>query len=248
LAQQPPSPSSPPGEATVELTLPPLPDQRARRSASGEPEPDSPRQGSSDGASDHTALGEPDENPEGTIWSRQVPGYSVPPEPEPDEIPVPPAPRPGITPTEPDESPKPSRRPDIIIPEEPDQIPPIPPGPEPTPEVPPPARIPAEPDPDPTTPGEKDPLDVILGPVQGPEPRPVDPPARPERTTLRRDRSDTTSIADLLTEALVAYQATAPDELSPEPAQESTPPVHRAQSSRVGRHRLPDWASFDVDG
>jgi GGDEF domain-containing protein len=175
--------------------------------------------------------------------------YTTPePEQEPDEIPEPPPLRPGIFPTDPDEPPRPPRKPDIIIPPEPDNVPPIAPGPEPTPEVPPPASIPLEPEqPD------DDPLDAVLGPVQGPEPRPQDLPPRGDRTTLRRPAADTTSIADLLTEALVAYQATAPEDDEPEPAPppappeptpEATPPAHRAGG---GRHRMPDWASLDFD-
>jgi GGDEF domain-containing protein len=77
--------------------------------------------------------------------------------------------------------------------------------------------------------------------------RPPDP-ARMDRPTRRRDRSDTTSIADLLTEALVAYQATAPDEQdqppAPDPVPDNSQPARRAQS---GRHRLPDWASTEPD-
>jgi hypothetical protein len=188
---------------------------------------------------DHPTLSHPEDR------------YTTPePEREPDEIPEPPPPRPGIFPTEPDdEPPRPPRRPDIVIPPEPDNVPPIAPGPEPTPEVPPPASIPEEPE---RT--EDDHLDTVLGPVQGPEPRPPDLPPREDRTTLRRPAADTTSIADLLTEALVAYQATAPEDDEPEPAPpvpappeptpEATPPAHR---TGAGRHRMPDWASLDFD-
>jgi GGDEF domain-containing protein len=188
---------------------------------------------------DHPTLSHPEDR------------YATPePEREPDEIPEPPPPRPGIFPTEPDdEPPRPPRRPDIVIPPEPDNVPPIAPGPEPTPDVPPPASIPEEPERP-----EDDHPDAVLGPVQGPEPRPPDLPPREDRTTLRRPAADTTSIADLLTEALVAYQATAPEDDEPEPAPpvpappeptpEATPPAHR---TGAGRHRMPDWASLDFD-
>jgi GGDEF domain-containing protein len=172
------------------------------------------------------------------------------PEQEPDEEPEPLPLRPGIFPTDPDdEPPRPPRKPDIIIPPEPDNVPPMAPGPEPTPEVPPPASIPQEPERP-----EDDHLDAVLGPVQGPEPRPPDLPPRADRATLRRPAADTTSIADLLTEALVAYQATAPEDDEPElappapappaPTPEATPPAHR---TGAGRHRMPDWASLDYD-
>lgn len=164
-------------------------------------------------------------------------------------IPIVPEPEeePGIpVPKKPDPEKEQKQKPDILIPPEPDAIPPLAPGHEPTPEVPPPTSIPTEPD--------TDRLDELLGPVQGPEPRPPDEPARPERperAPWRRDRSETASIAELLTEALVAYQETTPDEppLAPEappvpdPVSENTPPAQRSQTGGSGRHRMPDWDS-----
>ncbi|HEV2780485.1 MAG TPA: diguanylate cyclase [Actinophytocola sp.] len=98
--------------------------------------------------------------------------------------------------------------------------------------------------------GAEHPLDVILGPVQGPQPRPPDdlpaPEPREPGVARRRERADTTSIADLLAEALAAYQSTAAEE---EPTQPRVEPVreHRppGQRTRPGRHRMPDWAPDD---
>jgi hypothetical protein len=111
--------------------------------------------------------------------------------------------------------------------------------------------------------GDESRLDAILGPVQGPEPRPPDLPPK-DRRQSRRERSDT-SIAELLAEALVAYQETAPEEPEPllaEPVRharelpevpevrENLPPAQRAEGSTgsAGRHRMPDWATSDRDG
>jgi hypothetical protein len=67
---------------------------------------------------------------------------------------------------------------------------------------------------------------------------------------LRRDRGDTASIAELLTEALVAYQETEPEEepehqapVVPEEVSENLPPARRMQAGGSGRHRMPDWDS-----
>jgi hypothetical protein len=68
---------------------------------------------------------------------------------------------------------------------------------------------------------------------------------------LRRDRGDATSIAELLTEALVAYQETAPEEEPevrqapevPEEVSENMPPARRMPTGGSGRHRMPDWDS-----
>jgi GGDEF domain-containing protein len=73
---------------------------------------------------------------------------------------------------------------------------------------------------------------------------PVEDP-EPPKPLRRRERSDAASIAELLTEALVAYQATEEEEPTPipepEPVAENTPP---AQRDRIpGRHRMPDWDS-----
>jgi hypothetical protein len=62
------------------------------------------------------------------------------------------------------------------------------------------------------------------------------------------ERADGGSIADLLTEALVAYQEVAPEEEPAGPAvpdgvQENTPPARRMQAGGSGRHRMPDWDS-----
>ncbi|MFL6142483.1 MAG: diguanylate cyclase domain-containing protein [Labedaea sp.] len=85
------------------------------------------------------------------------------------------------------------------------------------------------------------PADDALGPLQGPEPRPDDGPARGVR---RRERGDTPSIADLLTEALVAYQ-----EVEPEEADAVQPAVPEpTEAPTRGRHRMPDWAAMDFDG
>jgi GGDEF domain-containing protein len=82
-----------------------------------------------------------------------------------------------------------------------------------------------------------------LGPVEGPEPRPRDGVGR---VSLRRERSDATSIAELLTEALVAYQEAAPEQEAsgvPEEVSENLPPARRMQTGGTGRHRMPDWDS-----
>jgi hypothetical protein len=85
-----------------------------------------------------------------------------------------------------------------------------------------------------------------LGPVEGPQPRPPDLPT--SRTARRRDRADTTSIAELLAEALAAYQSTASDDepTQPrvEPVRENTPPAQRPRTG-TGRHRMPDWSTSD---
>jgi GGDEF domain-containing protein len=86
---------------------------------------------------------------------------------------------------------------------------------------------------------EEEPDDVPpSAPGQEPTPEvPEAPTAAPK--SLRRERTDTTSIADLLTEALVAYQETSPEE----DEGESAPPAQRGQSGGSGRHRMPDWDS-----
>lgn len=151
---------------------------------------------------------------------------TVPGEPEPDDVP---------------EFPKP--KPDIIVPKEPDGIPAAP-GQEPPPEVPPPPKIPEQPE-RPEEPGPEEPGD--LGPVHGPEPRPEDPPAPSLTRPLRRpERGETTSIAELLTEALVAYQETADEDDPPtkprqEPVSHERMPDEHTESRPSGRHRMPDW-------
>jgi GGDEF domain-containing protein len=168
-----------------------------------------------------------------------------------------------------DDIPEPPRRPDIINPkdpdpfpikpEEPDSIPPVAPGQQPTPDVPPPTTIPAEPQPEQEPAPEQPPpepepkpgsepdnsrLEATLGPVQGPEPRPDD---LPRRSLRRPDRAETTSIAELLTEALVAYQETADDDEDPPTSPSLEPVTHermhyeRTDSGPSGRHRMPDW-------
>jgi hypothetical protein len=167
--------------------------------------------------------------------------HVVPEVPEEDDIPEVPRRSNIIVPKEPDGIPTP--------PDEPDGIPPEP-GREPLPEVPPPTQLPErDPDPAPEQPQpepEQAPptdLEAVLGPVQGPEPRPDDLPRRPERSLRRPERSDTTSIAELLTEALVAYQETTDED--PEPVPEPVPHermyFEHTESRPSGRHRMPDW-------
>jgi hypothetical protein len=173
-------------------------------------------------------------------------------------------------PGKPDEEWKPPRRPDIILPEEPDQIPPISPIPEPTRDVPPPAQLApggelvastrtgpnmvaaSEPAANLATGPDTEPTAPITEPDTKRLP-PVDPPDEAERVPgrvhRRRQRTDSISIADLLTEALVAYQATSPndDEEEPsaepaEPAPDTTAPARRL-SPGSGRHRMPDWGN-----
>ena len=187
---------------------------------------------------------ESDSEPTLPLQRRQmVPGES-----EPDDIP---------------EVPEPARRGNIILPKEPDGVPSppkepegIPPEPgreEPLPEVPPPPRIQPEPQPEPEqpepdgeppSPPEQSRLEAALGPVHGPEPRVDDLPRRPDRSLRRPERSDRTSIAELLTEALVAYQETTPDEEpepAPEPVRHERMYYEHTESRPSGRHRLPDW-------
>ncbi|HEU5471170.1 MAG TPA: hypothetical protein VFV67_11000 [Actinophytocola sp.] len=152
--------------------------------------------------------------------------------------------RPGLEepgrpdPAEPDREPwapgEHKRQSEIVLPDEPDQVPPVPPGPQPQPDVPPPAQV-AEPGAEGEGNGKVEPDTVRLEPVAPPE------EAESPRTSRRRERTDTTSIADLLTEALVAYQATEPDRDEPGKS-DKTAPV-RPSSSGSGRHRMPDWGN-----
>lgn len=81
-------------------------------------------------------------------------------------------------------------------------------------------------------------------------PSPDEAVRRPERSLRRPGRSDGTSIADLLTEALVAYQETEePEPAPPHAPKPAPPPVPEpaspepmyAEQRNSGRHRMPDW-------
>jgi hypothetical protein len=85
------------------------------------------------------------------------------------------------------------------------------------------------------TPSSTPPYDEPLGPP----PRPDDMP--------RRDRSDSTTIAGLLAEALAAYQSSSENDLDETPAAEAEPPDRfdsflndSRQSGFSGRHRSPE--------
>jgi hypothetical protein len=74
---------------------------------------------------------------------------------------------------------------------------------------------------------------------------PIGPPTRPEHMP-RRDRSDSTTIAGLLAEALAAYQSSSEDDLDETPS--APEPLDRfdsflndsRQSGFSGRHRSPE--------
>lgn len=126
----------------------------------------------------------------------------------------------------PSEIPQPPSAPDIVNPPEPDPIP-LPP-PEPLP-------APAPPDPPPAQP-EIDPSGGTAG--------------RFDRGLRRRERTDPRNLANLLAEAMVAYQASgASQPPSLERRATPEPPMSSAGTDgSSGRHRLPDWSSYDADG
>jgi GGDEF domain-containing protein/tetratricopeptide (TPR) repeat protein len=208
---------------------------------------------------------EPETPRQGEVARRQT----VPePEREPDDIPEPPRRPDRVSPKDPDPFPVTPEEPDAIppVPPGPEPIPDVP-GPTTFPATPEPELAPPTPEPEPAPPAPEQPrpepkpqpqpqpqpqqqpeesrLEAILGPVQGPEPRPDDLPSRSLERPLRRpDRSETTSIAELLTEALVAYQESAPDDDDP-PTNPILTPVTREptyhETQPTGRHRMPDW-------